>query len=130
MLLLLILLSLNSTDGMYLTRPGQQRSDVTLTQSLLLQRGYRSLHHGTIPDSGRRGSQVQDGREQGWPAPVAEEEERQGRRDTDNEDGTGEIVITEDRESPSERGGRGASASGDSRDGRPEHGGRGAQCER
>ena len=51
---------------------------VTLTKSLLLLRRYRSLHHSTIPDSGRRGSRVQDGCEQGWPAPVAEEEEREG----------------------------------------------------
>ena len=27
------------------------------------------LYHGTIPDSGQRVSRVQDGREQGWPAP-------------------------------------------------------------
>ena len=52
------------------------------------------------------------------------------RRDTDNENGTREIVITEDRESPSERGGRSTSASSDSRDRRPERGGRGAECER
>ena len=43
--------------------------------------------------------------------------------------GPGEIDITEDRASQSERGGRGTSASGDSRDGRSEHGGRGAECE-
>ena len=27
------------------------------------------LYHGTIPDSGGKVSRVQDGREQGWPAP-------------------------------------------------------------
>ena len=56
-------------------------SSLTITP-LLLQKRYRSLHQGTIPDSGLRGSRVQDGREQGRPVPVAEEEGRQGRRET------------------------------------------------
>ena len=56
------------------------------------------MHLATIPDEGRRGSQ-----HQGWAWRKADQNSRRKQdakvgRDIDNEDGTGENDITEDKE--------------------------------